>query len=541
MPFKKIDRREFMGLTTAVAGGVLSLSDSSFANAKVAPATPAAEDWPPGGWDPKRPLVVIGKPLRGHAPVGVQPVLMYRISEKRQATSWKSWGGVQSEDAASQEAQRISKELELLAGQAEFPMQIHPCVKAKTASDAQQVHEQDYDVVIVYAAAGSGELLKACFAQKKNRDTIIFVRHKSGPAYYWYEALSTKYLKTHDSGPAPASSDASRGGGSDGNTHLDHGGAYVEDVVVDDGEELLWRLRALHGLNNFVGARIVALGGPGGKYSPEAPQVARERYGIEIVEVGYDDATQRIEDARKNSDLAARARKWTDQYLALPGTSLMTEREYVTNAFLLYRVFKDLMQEHNAPAFTIRDCMTKILPIAQTTPCLALSLLNDEGLMAFCESDFVVIPAGILLRYISGRPVFLHNSTFPHQGICTCAHCSAPRRMNGKHYEPVKVMTHYESEYGAAPKVELPQGLQVTFIDPQYCTGRWLGFTGVVKSNPFYEICRTQHDVAIQGDWRKLLNEVRDSHWMMAYGDCLKEVGYAARKLGVEWVDLSEA
>jgi len=527
MPFKKIDRREFMGLTTAVAGGVLSLSDSSFANAKVAPATPAAEDWPPGGWDPKRPLVVIGKPLRGHAPVGVQPVLMYRISEKRQATSWKSWGGVQSEDAASQEAQRISKELELLAGQAEFPMQIHPCVKAKTASDAQQVHEQDYDVVIVYAAAGSGDLLKACLAQKKDRDTIIFVRHKSGPAYYWYEALSTKYLKTYDSGP-------------NGNTRLDHGGVYVEDVVVDDGEELLWRLRALHGLKNFVGARIVALGGPGGKYSPEAPQVARERYGIEIVEVGYDDATQRIEDARKNSDLVARARKWMDQYLALPGTTLMTDREYVTNAFLLYRVFKDLMQEHNAPAFTIRDCMTKILPIAQTTPCLALSLLNDEGLMAFCESDFVVIPAGILLRHISGKPVFLHNSTFPHQGVCTCAHCSAPRRMNGKHYEPVKVMTHYESEYGAAPKVELPEGRQVTFIDPEYSTGRWLGFTGVVKSNPSYEMCRTQHDVEIEGDWRKLLNEVRDSHWMMAYGDCLKEAGYAARKLGVEWVDLSE-
>jgi hypothetical protein len=185
--------------------------------------------------------------------------------------------------------------------------------------------------------------------------------------------------------------------------------------------------------------------------------------------------------------------------------------------------------------------MTKILPIAQTTPCLALSLLNDEGLMAFCESDFVVIPAGILLRCISAKPVFLHNSTFPHQGVCTCAHCSAPRRMNGKHYEPVKVMTHYESEYGAAPKVELPEDLQITFIDPQYSTGRWLGFKGVVKSNPFYEMCRTQHDVAIQGDWRKLLNEVRDSHWMMAYGDCLKEAGYAARKVGVEWVDLSEA
>ena len=43
----------------------------------------------------------------------------------------------------------------------------------------------------------------------------------------------------------------------------------------------------------------------------------------------------------------------------------------------------------------------------------------------------------------------------------------------------------------------------------------------------------------IQGDWKKLLHEVRDSHWMMAYGDHVKKMGYAARKIGIEWVDLS--
>ena len=34
--------------------------------------------------------------------------------------------------------------------------------------------------------------------------------------------------------------------------------------------------------------------------------------------------------------------------------------------------------------------------------------------------------------YISGKPVFLHNSTFPHAGVVTCAHCSAPRRLDGR-------------------------------------------------------------------------------------------------------------
>ena len=99
-------------------------------------------------------------------------------------------------------------------------------------------------------------------------------------------------------------------------------------------------------------------------------------------------------------------------------------------------------------------------------------------------------------------------------------------------------MTHFESDYGAAPKVEMPIGQQVTFLDPEYSTGRWLGFTGLVKSNPAYEICRSQQDVEIQGDWKKLLNEVRDSHWMMAYGDHLKQLAYAARKIGIQWTEL---
>jgi len=199
------------------------------------------------------------------------------------------------------------------------------------------------------------------------------------------------------------------------------------------------------------------------------------------------------------------------------------------------------MREHQAPAFTIGQCMSTVIPMAETTACLPLSWLNDEGLAVFCESDFVIVPAGILLRYIAGKPVFLHNSTFPHQGMVTCAHCTAPRRMDGKRYEPVQILTHYESDYGAAPKVEMPIGQQVTFIDPEYASGRWVGFRGTIRANPFHEICRTQQDVEIEGDWKKLLAEARDSHWMMAYGDYLREIGYAARKIGVRWVNISEA
>jgi L-fucose isomerase-like protein len=315
----------------------------------------------------------------------------------------------------------------------------------------------------------------------------------------------------------------------------------VEDVVVDDLGELESKLRALQAVRNFRGTRIVALGGPWGKYAPDASRKCEERFGWKIIDVSYADFEPRVKRALADAKVTSAAEAEARRYLALPRTRLETERRFVVNAFVLYRLFKELMQEHDATTFTIKSCMGTILPMAQTTACLTLSLLNDEGLVAFCESDFVIIPAGLLLRQVARRPVFLHNSTFPHQGIVTCAHCTSPRRLDGRRYEPARLVTHYESDFGAAPKVDMPPGQEVTFVNPEYSTPRWLGFKGTVKGNPFYDICRSQQDVAVQGPWRKLLGEVRDSHWVMAYGDWLAELGYAARKAGVQWECLSSA
>lgn len=45
------------------------------------------------------------------------------------------------------------------------------------------------------------------------------------------------------------------------------------------------------------------------------------------------------------------------------------------------------LAEENTNAITINNCMSTIMPMAQTTACLTLTLLNDSGAMAFCESD----------------------------------------------------------------------------------------------------------------------------------------------------------
>ena len=170
---------------------------------------------------------------------------------------------------------------------------------------------------------------------------------------------------------------------------------------------------------------------------------------------------------------------------------------------------------------------------------MPLSLLNDTGFSAYCESDFVAIPSGLLLHYISSKPIFFNDPTYPHDGMVTLAHCTGPRKMDGQNLEPVKILTHFESDYGAAPKVEMKLGQKITVIDPDFDNKQHLGFEGEIIDNPFLDICRTQIDVQIKGSVDTLNEQTRGFHWNACYGNYLKEYGYALRKIGVNWLNLT--
>jgi hypothetical protein len=113
--------------------------------------------------------------------------------------------------------------------------------------------------------------------------------------------------------------------------------------------------------------------------------------------------------------------------------------------------------------------------------------------------------------------------------------------MNGKDYEPTRIMTHFESDYGAATRVQYTKGQVVTAIVPNLRCTRWQGFRGKVVDCPNNPACRSQMDIAIDGDWKKLLAQMEGFHTQVCYGDYLREVGYALKKLKkIEWSNYSE-
>jgi len=492
-------RREFMAGAGVAAGGLAmsSLGAAGFSFAGEADYKPTAP-----------------------VPLKVQPVLACTLFRRRNQISWRPWGGFHTQKDIAAEKQRINRELEKLSSESDFGLEFLPLVTLNNAAEAAKVAKGNHDVLLLYAANSSLNILEAL--TNPGKWTIVFVRHKSGPVYLWYEIVHNRYLrKTVDDYGQPG---------------VDH-----RDVVVDKLDEILWRLRALYGLKNTLGKKIVAVGGPAGwgVGGRKAPDIARNLWRMNIETVEYAALGEMIKKARQDTALVKRCNQEAARYLKQRGISLETDEGFVNNAFVLNEVFKSLMAQANTNAITVNHCMGTIMPISETTACLPLSLLNDSGYTAYCESDFVVIPSGILLHYISGRPVFLNDPTYPHDGVVTLAHCTAPRKMDGKHYEPARILTHFESDYGAAPKVEMKVGQKITVIDPDFACKRWIGFEAEIIDNPFLDICRSQIDIHINGDCEKLVAETKGFHWMVSYGNYLKEIGYALNKVGVDWMNLT--
>lgn len=500
-----ISRRNFLGGLAAVpAIGSLKLTAPSQAGAGLKKSVSPGTSLPPG------------KTLR------IKPVLTYTIERRQEKTSWRGYGGIQSQANVSEEAKIIENELKILVSQADFPIEVVPVSLVDDDQKADAAAGEDFDVLLLYAAGGNHVYKLAAI----KKPVIMFVRHRSGYHYLWYEIAHWRFLR--------------RNGDIIQETNMD-----VNDIVVDDYSEILWRLRSLYGLKNARGTKMLAIGGLRAYSEPGqnlGPKHAKEVWNYDFHIVSEQEFAELLAKVRADENAMKQAQRQTDELLAQPNVTLQTERRFVVNSFLALNVCKRLMKESGASNFGFANCMGRsVIEMLDTPPCLILSLANDEGYTAYCHTDLTHTLPGVLLRWIAGKPTFLCNSHFPHNKIFTVAHCAAPRKMNGRDNEPTTIMTHFESDYGAATKVRYTKGQIVTVVIPNLRCTKWQGFRGRVLDSPSNPACRSQIDIKVEGDFRKLLAEMQGFHVQICYGDYLREVGYALKKIGtIEWQNFSE-
>ena len=115
-----------------------------------------------------------------------------------------------------------------------------------------------------------------------------------------------------------------------------------------------------------------------------------------------------------------------------------------------YLAIKRICQEERLDAMTIR-CFD-IVKACGTTSCLALALLNDEGIVAGCEGDMQTLMSMFLTKRLCGEVAFMANPSQLTDKTSMLAHCTIPLTM----CDETTIRSHFESSIGVAIQGMLP-------------------------------------------------------------------------------------
>ncbi len=194
--------------------------------------------------------------------------------------------------------------------------------------------------------------------------------------------------------------------------------------------------------------------------------------------------------------------------------------EVLDGALYIYSALKRLIAKYNLNGLTIR-CFD-LLGKYKNTACLALGILNEEGITSACEGDVPALLTMHMLYALTGRPSFQANPSRIDQNKkeVLFAHCTLPLNMVSKY----ELLTHFESNLGIGIKGQMPLGevsICKLFIGPNGSLDSSLIMSGTIKENPSLPgYCRTQIVVELSDyDMINLFKEDFGNHVIITYAD----------------------
>ena len=116
--------------------------------------------------------------------------------------------------------------------------------------------------------------------------------------------------------------------------------------------------------------------------------------------------------------------------------------EDLIKSMRLYRAIKKVCQEENLEALTL-SCF-KLIEQIDTTGCVALSLLNDDGIIAGCEGDLQSVFTLLAVKALTGKDGFMANPSMINSRTneLILAHCTVGLKQTERYI----IRNHFETE-----------------------------------------------------------------------------------------------
>ena len=250
--------------------------------------------------------------------------------------------------------------------------------------------------------------------------------------------------------------------------------------------------------------------------SPIEPKVIYQNFKINVIKIKMNELDELIAETEK---------EMLDQKDVPHGNELINkyqDKEVIHQALVIYVALKKLVRKYELKGLTIR-CFD-LLKKYKNTACLALALLNEEGITAGCEGDIFALLTMHVVHALTGRSAFMANpSKFNYQdNSLLLAHCTVPLNMTSSY----TLTTHFESGLGIGVRGEMPEGrVTVCKIAPDYSLDNCVCLPANIKENPNLEgYCRTQITVSLNEEGLlELLKASFGNHLVISYGDVYQD------------------
>ena len=213
-------------------------------------------------------------------------------------------------------------------------------------------------------------------------------------------------------------------------------------------------------------------------------QAVKEKLGIELIEIDIRELIGLAKETSQNPlpDYA------TGIVTGLRKDAPETVRKYVEGAVAIYSALRSMVDSYGLSGLTIR-CFD-LLDALGNTGCLALALLNSEGIPSSCEGDVPALLSMVIGNALTGRSGFQANPSQidPDAGRMLLAHCTVPFNM----VEKYSYNTHFESGIGVAIHGEMTEGDVTLFKTSSDLVRMFCEEATLVENQYGRDLCRTQ-------------------------------------------------
>jgi len=281
----------------------------------------------------------------------------------------------------------------------------------------------------------------------------------------------------------------------------------------EEGYQSLTRIaRLLEARERLLGLRLGRIGAPSDWLVGSMPEPAKVHacWGPEVVDVPLESLQGLIPtaDARETERFRESFTGGAERVAEPSGAELeMAARVGVA--------LRQLVKEQRLDACTVR-CFDLVKDL-QTTGCLALSALLDDGIVAGCEGDLPSALTMAWMQAVTGEISFMANpqDLDPAANTLWLAHCTIARGM-AKRYA---LRSHFESSLGVGIQAELEPGpITLARIGGRDLQELFLT-DGELLANGDSELrCRTQIQARLQCDLRELLERPLGNHLVLIRG-----------------------